>query len=142
MADVTPEQTDGLKKFYESSLGICGFSKGEIAHAWQANSAANPAAAKFLPDLDFHGAKMGAKMASMAGTTGMSDLSALNGAPGLPPMGGDLGAACDPTGLSGLFAALFKFLEAMGQSLPDAEQLLDPSIAAEVAEESAKKLLI
>jgi hypothetical protein len=139
MSDLSAETNDGLRKAYESSLGICHFNKGEIAHAFQQQATANPAFSKFLPQLDFHGAK---GFAQIGGMTGASDIGAMHGASGLPALAGDMSHLCDPSGFAGLLAALMKFMESLGAALPDAESLLDPSIAGAVAEESAKKLLV
>jgi hypothetical protein len=130
MADVSPDHTDGLKKVYENSLGLCGFSKTEVIHSMQAANAANPAMAKLLPKLQFTGVTAPAP----------ADMAGLPGAPGIPGVPCDLGGAIDPTGITGLFAQFMHFLEGMA-AFPDAEQLLDPAIAGQVAEEAAKKLI-
>jgi hypothetical protein len=139
MSDLSAETNDGLRKAYESSLGICHFNKGEIAHAFQQTATTNPALSKFLPQLDFHGAKGFSQISGLGG----SDVGAMHGATGgLPALAGDMSHLCDPSGFAGLLSALMKFLESMGAALPDANALLDPSIAGAVAEESAKKLMM
>jgi len=136
MSDLSGETNDGFRKAFESTLGICHFNKGEIAHAFQQQATANPALSKFLPQLEFHSAKGFTEISGL----GASDMGAMDGASGLPALAGDMGHLCDPSGFAGLLSALMKFLESLGAALPDAESLLDPSIAGMVADEAAKKL--
>jgi hypothetical protein len=119
------QTTDGGEKLFEVACGL-GFSKGEIAKAWQAQLSTNPALSKYLPELSFHGVE--------APPTHPACASGLDG------MAGNGLHATDPTTM-GFWAQFIKlFLDILSQ-FPNAGQLLDPSIAGQVAEEYAKKMM-
>jgi hypothetical protein len=55
--DISGETNDGGRKLFESSAGLCGFNKGDIARAWQAAASSGPDVSHLLPQLDFHGSQ-------------------------------------------------------------------------------------
>jgi len=120
------QTTDGGKKLFEVACGL-GFSKGDLAKALQSQLATNPNVAKYLPELSFKGVE-----APPTNPTSMHGLDALAGN-GLH--------ATDPTTM-GFWAQFIKLLlDTLSAAMPNAGQLLDPSIAGYVAEEYAKKML-
>jgi hypothetical protein len=122
------ETTDGGRKLFEGAFGLAGFSKGEIAKAWQAQISGNPALSKYLPELGFKPA-----------ATDVPTHPSLHGLDA--GLAGNGLHATDPTTM-GFWAQFIKFFLDLLSQVPGAEQLLDPSIAGHVAEEYAKKMTL
>ena len=70
--DISGEVNDGGRKLFESSAGLCGFNKGDIARAWQAAASSGPDVSHYLPQLDFHGSQANPACLPKVGATSLA----------------------------------------------------------------------